>query len=100
MDKVQKRLEKLTATFYAGVQEIPEATIYGDFRGFPEAAEHAPIVSLNLAGIGSGELAEILSSHYGIEVRAGGHCAPRMHEALGTRDRSRALQLRLLYGGA
>ncbi len=86
VDKVQKRLEKLTAAFYVGVREIPGVTTYGDFRGFPETAEHAPIVSLNLAGIGSGELAEILASHYGIEVRAGGHCAPRMHAALGTRD--------------
>ena len=26
----------------------------------------------------------ILASEYGIAVRAGAHCAPRMHEALGT----------------
>lgn len=86
VEKVQKRLQALTTAFYAGVREIPGITIYGDFQGFPALADHGPIVTLNLAGISSAELAEILSSQYGIEVRAGGHCAPRMHEALGTRD--------------
>ena len=86
VETVQKRLQALTAAFYAGVREIPGITIYGDFQGFPALADHGPIVTLNLAGISSAELAEILSSQYGIEVRAGGHCAPRMHEALGTRD--------------
>lgn len=86
VETVQKRLQEMTAAFYAGVREIPGITIYGDFQDFPALADHGPIVALNLAGISSAELAEILSSQYGIEVRAGGHCAPRMHEALGTRD--------------
>ncbi len=86
VETVQKRLQEMTAAFYAGVREIPGITIYGDFQDFPALADHGPIVALNLVGISSAELAEILSSQYGIEVRAGGHCAPRMHEALGTRD--------------
>ncbi len=86
VETVQKRLQEMTAAFYAGVREIPGITIYGDFQDFPALADHGPIVALNLVGISSAELAEILSSQYGIEVRAGGHCAPRMHEALCTRD--------------
>ncbi len=86
VETVQEKLRALTAAFYAGVQEIPGITVYGDFRGFTASADHAPIVSLNLAGISSSELAALLAAQYGIEVRAGGHCAPRMHEALGTRD--------------
>lgn len=30
------------------------------------------------------EIADVLFTDYGIAVRAGAHCAPRMHEALGT----------------
>lgn len=86
VETVQKRLQVLTAAFYAGVREIPGITVYGDFQGFPASSDHGPIVTLNLAEISSAELAELLSSQYGIEVRAGGHCAPRMHAALGTRD--------------
>ncbi len=86
VETVQQRLQALTADFYAGVRDIPGITVYGDFRGYPTLADHGPIVTLNLAGISSAELADLLASHYGIEVRAGGHCAPRMHEALGTRE--------------
>ena len=31
-------------------------------------------------------LADALSEVYGIATRAGAHCAPRMHRALGTED--------------
>ena len=44
----------------------------------------AAIVSLNVRDYDSAEVADILASEYGIAVRAGAHCAPRMHEALGT----------------
>ena len=42
------------------------------------------IVALNIGDMDSGVAAEILSDEYGIAVRSGAHCAPRMHEALGT----------------
>ena len=53
---------------------------YGDF----EAKVRAPIVSLNLAGEDSARVADALWEDYGICVRAGAHCAPLMHKALGT----------------
>ena len=71
----------LTRRFYEGARAIDGVTVYGDFSG-----EHAPIVALNLCGVGSGELADALAEDYGIAVRAGAHCAPRLHEALGTRE--------------
>ena len=56
--------------------------IYGDFSG-----DRAPIVALNIEGYDSGEVADLLSQEFDIAVRAGAHCAPRMHEALGTKER-------------
>ena len=44
----------------------------------------APIVSLNIGTEDSARVADILWEEYGICVRAGAHCAPRMHQALGT----------------
>ena len=42
------------------------------------------MVTLNIAEMDSAEVAMILDEEYGISVRAGGHCAPLMHKALGT----------------
>ena len=69
--------------FYDGVRTIPGVEIYGTF----EQPERAGIVSLNLAGLSSAELSSILDEDYGIATRPGAHCAPRMHEALGTAQR-------------
>ena len=54
--------------------------IYGD----PEMALHAPIISLNIGDEDSARIADILWEDYSICVRAGAHCAPLMHKALGT----------------
>lgn len=65
--------------FYEGVCDIPGVTVYGDFSG----KERVPIVSLNIEDFDSAEVSDELLTEYGIATRAGGHCAPLMHEALG-----------------
>ena len=57
--------------------------VYGDFS----TGERTPAVSLNVAGYDSKEAGEILAGGYQIATRAGVHCAPLIHEALGTRER-------------
>ena len=44
------------------------------------------IVSFNMCGYDSEELAYILNEKFDIAVRGGYHCAPLMHEFLGTKD--------------
>ena len=66
--------------FYDGVKNIPEVTVYGDFS----EKERCPIVLLNIGDYDSGEVSDALLTEYGISTRPGGHCAPLMHEALGT----------------
>ena len=70
----------LARLFYENIQGVPGVVVYG---GCP-AGPHAPIVSLNLAGEDSARVADALWEEYGICVRAGAHCAPLMHKALGT----------------
>lgn len=81
----------LVRRFVSGVRAIPGIEIYGDFPdnlemldGTLPSRDHAPVVALNLAGWDSSGLAAALDEDYGIATRAGGHCAPRMHRALGT----------------
>ena len=70
----------LARLFYENVKDIPGVVVYGDCT----AKVHAPIVSLNLAGEDSARVADALWEEYGVCVRAGAHCAPLMHKALGT----------------
>ena len=82
IDSIRTRERALMERFYLGVRDLPEVEIYGDF-----SRERAAIVSLNLGEEDAGAVADALYQDYGIAVRAGGHCAPRMHRALGTGER-------------
>ena len=66
--------------FYYGIKDLPGIKIYGDFSGWDRAA----IVTFNIADYDSAQVSDELSQRFGIETRAGGHCAPLMHRALGT----------------
>ena len=70
----------MAALFYERIRDLPNVTLYGD----PEMAPRAPIVALNIGSEDSARIADILWEDYGICVRAGAHCAPLMHKALGT----------------
>lgn len=73
--------EGLRRRFVEGLRSIPGVTCYG---ALDAAFGHTPVVALNLAGMSSSGLADELASSYGIATRAGLHCAPLMHRALGT----------------
>lgn len=74
--------QALLRRFYDGVRAVPGVTVYGDW----DAPVRAPVCALNICGLDSGRVADELAETYGIAVRAGAHCAPRLHEALGTRQ--------------
>lgn len=78
----QKELDLMWA-FYEGVKKIPGITVYGDFSG----RERCPIVSLNVRDYDSSQVSDVLFAQYGIATRPGAHCAPLMHDALGTGQR-------------
>lgn len=78
---VQAHDEALRARLVEGLAQVPGVTVYGR----PDAP-HSPAVALNLAGWDSSSLADALAEDYGIACRAGAHCAPRMHRALGTEE--------------
>lgn len=73
---------KLARAFYEAVKEIPGIKVYGDFT----CRERAAIVTLNMGDYDSAQVSDELSCTYEIYARSGAHCAPLMHEALGTRE--------------
>ena len=80
LDAIRAKEQELMWRFYEGVKEIPGVTVYGDFH----SRERCAIVALNIGDYDSSEVSDALLTEYGISTRPGGHCAPLMHEALGT----------------
>ncbi len=54
------------------------------FTPDPSLVENAGVVSFVVDGVDPRETATLLDAHFGIEVRAGLHCAPLIHRRLGT----------------
>ena len=83
LEKIIEHEKRLAKLFYEEVKDIEGLKVYGDFS----TGERTQAVSLNVAGYASKEAGEILAGRYQIATRAGVHCAPLIHEALGTRER-------------
>ncbi|QOY60221.1 aminotransferase class V-fold PLP-dependent enzyme [Thermophilibacter immobilis] len=71
---------------YEGVRDLPGVTVYGDWPDADPAAPRAGIVALNVGALDSSSVADMLMEGWGIACRPGAHCAPLMHEALGTKE--------------
>lgn len=80
IEEIGKKEISLMRRFYEGVSGIGGVTVYGDFSTDRRTA----VVALNIKDYDSGMVSDELFETYGIATRPGAHCAPRMHEALGT----------------
>lgn len=80
IETIRKKELEYMWQFYHGVENIPNVKVYGDF----ETEKRCPIVTLNIGDYDSSEVSDELLVEYGISTRPGAHCAPLMHEALGT----------------
>lgn len=80
--RLYQKEQKLMKQFYQEVREIPLVRVYGDF----EQKERASIVTLNIGNYEAALVSDELLTRFGIATRAGAHCAPLMHEALGTKE--------------
>ena len=79
VEAIRHRELELMHRFLDGIATVPGVVCYGDFES-PRTA----VVALNLGEEDSAAVADALWEDYGIAVRPGAHCAPRMHQALGT----------------
>lgn len=77
-----RKADKLARRFISGVRKLDAYRLYGDL----DARLRTPVIALNHCVINSAELAFQLDRDHDIAVRAGAHCAPLMHKALGTEE--------------
>ena len=82
IDLIREKEIKLMEKFYQGIAGIDGVKVYGDFT----TPIRAPIVTLNIKDYDSAEVADELQINYQIATRAGAHCAPLLHQALGTME--------------
>lgn len=80
LDAIRAHETALARRFYQAVRDLPGVQVYGNF----DAAERAPIMTLNIGDLDSSEVSDELAERFGIATRPGAHCAPRLHRALGT----------------
>ncbi|MDO4866643.1 MAG: aminotransferase class V-fold PLP-dependent enzyme [Clostridia bacterium] len=66
---------------FEGLAAIPGVMLYGDY-----ARCRGPLISFNIRELTPSDVAYILSGSYGITVRAGLHCSPLIHDAMGTSE--------------
>ncbi len=79
MQTVFDHESRLAGQFVRLASQIPGLRLYGDFDGLRTGT-----VSLNVRDYPSSEVADELAVTDNIAVRAGAHCVPRLHRALGT----------------
>lgn len=82
IDAVHAHESMLVERLLARLRELPSVRVYGPVG----SQQRASVVSFSAEGYDPQELAAALDASAGVEVRAGLHCAPKMHAALGTLD--------------
>lgn len=80
IEKQRQHAQALTAQLLEGLQAMPGLTIHGP----EESDRRVAVVSITAELYDPQELAAMLETVSRVQVRAGLHCAPLMHQALGT----------------
>ncbi|MGD0152775.1 MAG: aminotransferase class V-fold PLP-dependent enzyme [Thermacetogeniaceae bacterium] len=79
LDRIREHEATLLEQLRFGLAAIPGLILYG-----PGQQPQAPVLSVNIRGNDSGEVAFLLDRIYQIAIRAGLHCAALAHRTLGT----------------
>lgn len=74
---------RLARLLYDGISKNKRVRLYTER---PSAESCVPVISFNIDGKDSEEVASVLSDKFNIAVRAGLHCAPLAHRSFGTRE--------------
>lgn len=92
IEKIHAREMELLSELMESLQDIPNLILYGS----KDLREKTAVLSVNIKGASSSKVGELLERRYGILTRTGAHCAPLMHEAMGTKTQG-AVRLSLSY---
>lgn len=80
VESVARHEAQLVARLWQELSAMRAIRLYGP----PPGTDRGPVVSFSCEGYDPQEFAAALDASAGVQSRAGLHCAPRIHEALGT----------------
>jgi cysteine desulfurase family protein len=89
IEKLAADEAKMSRTFIDRIDAIAGLSWYGP----RQIKQRVGVFSIAIDGLDPHELAAVLESHYGILSRAGIHCAPLMHQAIGSAARGGTTRL-------
>ncbi|MCA9120917.1 MAG: aminotransferase class V-fold PLP-dependent enzyme [Planctomycetaceae bacterium] len=81
-DDARKYEQTLVAKLVDGFDAIERVAVHGPC----DAARQVGVVSITVDGYDPQEIASLLDTAYSVQVRSGFHCAPLMHNSLGTKQ--------------
>ena len=84
-----ERYRAATARLVDGLQAVPGLVFHGPASREPRAG----VASIEVPNVEPQEIAAILDQQGGVQARAGLHCAPLLHRALGTEARGGKVRL-------
>jgi len=90
---IEDHKQRLIAHLHEALSTHPKIRIYSK----NESGKNSGVVSINIDGMPSTEVSKILDERYQIATRAGLHCAPFAHEALGYTTERGLLRLSVGY---
>jgi len=82
MKNIHNKEIELLKLLLEGLKDISSVKIYG--KDITE--KRTAVLGFNIADMGANQTAFKLENDYGIQLRSGLHCAPLLHESLGTID--------------
>lgn len=92
VEKIHAREMELLSKLMNSLEDTPNLILYGS----KDLKSKTAVLSVNIKGVSSSKVGELLESRYGILTRTGAHCAPLMHEVMGTKTQG-AVRLSLSY---
>lgn len=93
LSKIHAHESALLARLLNGLKEIREITLYGH----TDISRKTPVVSFNVLNQDPKAVGEKLFEQHGIALRAGFHCAPMAHEAIGSIHRGGTVRASIGY---
>jgi selenocysteine lyase/cysteine desulfurase len=85
IENIRSKEMSLVKQFLDGISDLTDKGLIKTY-GNPDLNKRVAIVSLNLGNLDSSQASDLLYEDYEICTRPGAHCAPLMHETLGTVD--------------